>query len=548
MASEEPTAYTPLNGQRPQGGLRAAASSRTPSNSYQAIPIIDRSIPKQKSTYFSALATPNTPSTNSMSGFANSYHRAHSFRSIAIDPRITASRSVFKDDEELIDPDTFAPSPLGRKISTVFGAKPILNNLGNSDDVFDDDDSSLVDHSFTDYVISRQPSVSSSVFQSSGDALSRVISHDVDSIIVRQVETDEGTKLTMIAPQSTVPQTIFNCINALIGIGLLALSRAMVHAGLLCGTIFLLYSVAITYWTATLLSDCMDTDPTLCTYADLGYKSYGPKARLGVSILFTVELLGVGVSLIVLFADSLHAMFPEISLNAFKWIGSLVDPVPFNIYPISLKNLFLSYGIILGPFGSHSLFPALKADLSQPHKFKSVLKTTYSVGFFADGSMAMLGFFMFGAGLLNEITQSVLVTPGYPKFVYFLISMFVSLIPVAKTPINALPIINITEFLFGLTPQQLEYSGKSNTLRTKLSIFSVKVGVNLMFVICAILYPEFDRIIGLSGSSLCTLICIVLPCAFYLKLCKPKNKWLYYTIMTFALIFGAISTYAAIAL
>lgn len=593
MASEEPTAYTPLNGQRPQGGLRAAASSRTPSNSYQAIPIIDRSIPKQKSTYFSALATPNTPSTNSMSGFANSYHRAHSFRSIAIDPRITASRSVFKDDEELIDPDTFAPSPLGRKISTVFGAKPILNNLGNSDDVFDDDDSSLVDHSFTDYVISRQPSVSSSVFQSSGDALSRVISHDVDSIIVRQVETDEGTKLTMIAPQSTVPQTIFNCINALIGIGLLALSRAMVHAGLLCGTIFLLYSVAITYWTATLLSDCMDTDPTLCTYADLGYKSYGPKARLGVSILFTVELLGVGVSLIVLFADSLHAMFPEISLNAFKWIGfvlltpfsflplrvlshisligiistislvlliffcglikknspgSLVDPVPFNIYPISLKNLFLSYGIILGPFGSHSLFPALKADLSQPHKFKSVLKTTYSVGFFADGSMAMLGFFMFGAGLLNEITQSVLVTPGYPKFVYFLISMFVSLIPVAKTPINALPIINITEFLFGLTPQQLEYSGKSNTLRTKLSIFSVKVGVNLMFVICAILYPEFDRIIGLSGSSLSTLICIVLPCAFYLKLCKPKNKWLYYTIMTFALIFGTISTYAAIAL
>lgn len=593
MSEGSPAPYSPLISGNSNQQQRNGAGG-TGSFSYQAIPIANRTLPKQRSSFFASAASPSgTGNVNSLSAFANSYKRAQSFRSISIEPRFNVSRSYFKDDEELIDPNTFAPSPMGRKISTVFGVRPVLNSPANRN-VFDeavDDQHSLVDHSFTDYVASRQPSFASSVFAGPGNVLSRVVSNDVDSIVVRQIETNDGTKLTMIAPQSTVPQTIFNCINALIGIGLLALSRALVHSGLLFGSLFILYSVCITYWTATLLSDCMDTDPSLCTYADIGYKAFGPKARLFVSLLFTVELLGVGVSLTVLFADSLHALFPEISLVQFKLIaffvltpfsffplrilshisligiistvslvfliafcglvkttspGSLLDPVSTNLLPPSLLNLFVSYGIILGPFGSHSLFPALKADLVEPHKFKKCLKTTYSVGLFADASMAYLGFFMFGAGILNEITQSVLLTSGYPKFVYFFVSVFVSMIPVAKTPINALPIINITEFVFGITPQQLEMSGKNPTFWTKLSSALIRIGVNLLFVLCGILYPEFDKIIGLSGSSLCSLICVVLPCSFYLKLCKPKNKWLYYVVIFFGLLFGIISTISAL--
>lgn len=589
MSGNSPTPYSPLADHDTDANRNKIGSS------YQSIPIPKNSLRQSRSHFFSSFASPGTlDQPNNIHSFANSFQRANSFRSISIEPRITAKRSFFKDDEELIDPSTLAPSPLGRKLSTVFTVRP-FGNLNNSpNNTFDEaivDDHSFIEHnSFTDYVASRQPSFASSIFPPHGNTLSRILSNDTASVILRQVETGDGNKFTMIAPQSTVPQTIFNCINALIGIGLLALSRAMVHAGLYCGTIILLYSVIITYWTATLLSACMDTDPTICTYADVGYKAFGPKARLFVSLLFTVELLGCGVSLIVLFADSLNALFPEISIVQFQCIaffiltpfsflplnvlshisligiistislvfliffcgiikhtspGSLIDPAPTNYYPPSLLNLLVSYGIILGPFGSHSLFPALRADLIEPEKFKTCLKTTYSVGFFADASMAFLGFFMFGAGLLNEITQSVLMTQGYPKFVYFLVSIFVSLIPVAKTPINALPIINITEFLFGLTPQQLEYKGKSETFITKLSSTAIKIGVNLMFVVLAILYPEFDKIIGLSGSSLCTLICIVLPCAFYLKLCKPKNTWLYYTVIVIALILGIVGTAAA---
>ncbi|TID25495.1 hypothetical protein CANINC_002885 [Pichia inconspicua] len=585
-----PEIYSPLlpNSNRTNSG----SNSGNRGSSNHAIPI-NRSCQPSRSQYFSTLTSIGNNTPNSLSGFANSYQRAQSLKSISIEPRIRASRSFFRDDEELIDPETFTPSPMGRKISTIFGARPILNNSVPTNNIYDDSaiDDSFTDHSVTDFVISRQPSFASSIFPAPGNGLARVLTNETDSIILRQIETNDGTKFTMVAPQSTVYQTIFNCINALIGIGLLALSRALVHSGLIFGTVFLAYSVCITYWTAGLLSKCMDTDPSLCTYADIGYKAFGPKARLFVSLLFTVELLGVGVSLIVLFADSLHAMFPEISLNSFKWVafliltpfsflplkvlshisligiistislvfliffcgiikknspGSLLDPVDSNLYPPSLLNLFVSYGIILGPFGSHSLFPALRADLVTPQDFPKCLKTTYSVGFFADATMAYLGFFMFGAGILNEITQSILVTSGYPKSVYFLTSLFVSLIPVAKTPINALPIINITEFLCGLTPQQLEHSGKTITNFTLAKRSVIKVGVNFMFVVLGIIYPEFDKIIGLSGSSLCTLICIVLPCAFYMKLCRPTHKLHYYFIIILALILGTISTYSAL--
>lgn len=39
-----------------------------------------------------------------------------------------------------------------------------------------------------------------------------------------------------------------------------------------------------------------------------------------------------------------------------------------------------------------------------------------------------------------------------------------------------------------------------------------------MFVVVAIIFPSFDRIIALVGSFLCFTICVILPVLFYLKL------------------------------
>ena len=114
--------------------------------------------------------------------------------------------------------------------------------------------------------------------------------NDVDSMVIKQVEGKDGTVVTLLAGQSTAPQTIFNSINVLIGIGLLALPLGMKYAGWIPGLIMLSIFAFGTFCTAELLSRCLDTDPTLISYADLGYAAFGSRGRAFISALFTVDL------------------------------------------------------------------------------------------------------------------------------------------------------------------------------------------------------------------------------------------------------------------
>lgn len=59
----------------------------------------------------------------------------------------------------------------------------------------------------------------------------------------------------------------------------------------------LLCCAAVTAYTAKLLGRCMDLDPSLITFSDIAYISYGPRARVATSILFTLELVAANVAL-----------------------------------------------------------------------------------------------------------------------------------------------------------------------------------------------------------------------------------------------------------
>ncbi|GMF82381.1 unnamed protein product [[Candida] boidinii] len=98
---------------------------------------------------------------NSLGRFASSFQRAQSFRSL--EPRLKAQRSYFlDDDDQLYDPNTLAPSRLGRKLSTVFNNSPVpitfqnlrgSNNTGNENGAYGstyDDDEAIDDNSFID--------------------------------------------------------------------------------------------------------------------------------------------------------------------------------------------------------------------------------------------------------------------------------------------------------------------------------------------------------------------------------------------------------------
>ncbi|CCD26772.1 Avt1p NDAI_0I02030 [Naumovozyma dairenensis CBS 421] len=513
---------------------------------------------------------------NSLNRFATSLRRANSFRNIEVNPEI--ERSFFKDDnDELYDPETLAPSHDGRRMSvSLTNAIPNINlrqsipNIDTGSAVFQDTE----DYGSIRSGISAEnqssllrPSISFADLISNANFDTSII-NDTDSITLKRVEGKDGKIVTLIAGQSTGPQTIFNSINVLIGIGLLALPLGLKYAGWVIGLILLMTFAFGTFCTAELLSRCLDTDPTLMSYADLGYAAFGTKGRALISCLFTTDLLGCGVSLIILFADSLNALFPNYSVTFFKFVaffivtppvflplsilsnislfgilstigtvfiifccglykstspGSLLEPMETHMWPSDFKSLCLSIGLLSACWGGHAVFPNLKTDMRHPHKFKDCLKTTYKITSVTDIGTAVIGFLMFGSLVKDEITKNVLLLPGYPNFVYGLISGLMTVIPIAKTPLNARPIISVLDVIFKVQNAESKYEG------TKLRFAKITqslncIFINLTFVIIAIIFPAFDRIIAFLGAGLCFTICLILPCLFYLRICKSTVK------------------------
>lgn len=168
---------------------------------------------------------------------------------------------------------------------------------------------------------------------------------DQEPLLIKQVEHEDGTKENIVVGRSTVPQTIFNSVNVLIGVGLLSLPLGMKHAGWLIGLLFLCFSAASTAYTAKILAKCLDVDHSLVTYADLAYISFGHQARLVTSLLFCLELLGACVALVVLFADSLDALIPGLSLLQWKIICG-VFLLPLNFIPLRYLSITSVLGIL----------------------------------------------------------------------------------------------------------------------------------------------------------------------------------------------------------
>ena len=162
-------------------------------------------------------------------------------------------------------------------------------------------------------------------------------------LLVKVVEQKDGKKIQVVVGQSTLPQTVFNSINVLIGVGLLSLPLGLKQSGWLIGMLFLFFAAMVTRYTGGVLARCLDTDPTLVTFSDLSWKAFGPGARISTALLFTLELLAACVALVILFADSLDALIPGWGVLQWKlFCGILLIPLSF----VPLR--YLSFTSVLG--------------------------------------------------------------------------------------------------------------------------------------------------------------------------------------------------------
>jgi solute carrier family 32 (vesicular inhibitory amino acid transporter) len=300
-------------------------------------------------------------------------------------------------------------------------------------------------------------------------------------VLSSQVENEDGTVTNVIVGQSTLPQTVFNSVNTLIGVGLLALPLAINYAGWIVGLLFLAFAAVVTSYTAKLLTACLDIDQALITYADIAYVSFGPRARIATGILFSLELIAACVALVVLFADSLDALVPGWGVVEWKVIcgilliplnfmplrllsftsilgivcctmlvaivsidglikphspGSLREPEVTHLFPENWSTLPLSFGLLMSPWGGHSVFPSIYRDMRHPQKYGRSLRFTYGFTFSLDLTMAVVGLLMFGDYIHDEVTSNILLTEGYPRFLSIIIVLLIAIIPITKIPLK----------------------------------------------------------------------------------------------------------------
>ncbi|KAK4147008.1 amino acid transporter [Dichotomopilus funicola] len=425
---------------------------------------------------------------------------------------------------------------------------------------------------------------------------------ELPPILVKEVEQD-GKIVLAVEGQSTLPQTVFNSTNVLIGVGLLSLPMGIKYAGWICGMVALFLCAAVTAWTARLLSRCMDLDPSLITFSDLAYISFGRNARIATSVLFTLELLAACVALVVLFADSLDLLFPGLlSVTGWKVFcsvlliplnflplrllsftsvigifscftivlilvldglikptspGSLLDPAKTYMFPDNWLTLPLSFGLLMSPWGGHGVFPNIYRDMRHPHKYPQALKTSFSFTYILDATTAIVGLLMFGDAVRDEITSNILLLESsYPRALTVLMCLCIAIIPLTKIPLNARPIVATVEVLLGLhhpapvmIPAEREGGwlgcGGGMQFRGVMKVV-VRVGVVLVFLVISILFPAFDSIMAFMGSALCFTICVTLPLAFYLKLfgheLSVREKVFAFSIMLLSFLLSVVGT------
>lgn len=408
--------------------------------------------------------------------------------------------------------------------------------------------------------------------------------------------TSKADSERFITGDSTAPQTIFNCINTLMGIGMLSLPFGFHLSGWIIGTSMLLFSSLITCITAKMLGKILRRYPHITSYGDIAHLYGGRRINFLVTLVFSIDLLGAMISLIILFSDSFHILFPSLQRSLLKSIivsillmlsflplsvlslcsllgimctsclilviivcgivttntpGSLITPAITNLWPSEYKNLLLSLGLFMAPWGGHPVFPELYRDMRHPSKFSKCCNIAFGITFNLDYLIAIIGFLMFGMDCEDSLAKNLMTNKNYPEWVKPLICLFMGLLPISKLPLIARPIITVYENLFMLN--QNNHVVIKNGIRQE--VYSVKRIVSrivfcVLLLLVSLIFNSFGKVISFLGSAICFTICMTLPLVFYLKFYEDEitatGRFLIKLGIFIGVMFSVTGTYGSI--
>lgn len=355
---------------------------------------------------------------------------------------------------------------------------------------------------------------------------------------------------------TTFLRTCFNGVNALSGVGILSIPYALAEGGWL--SLILLFVVAIVCWyTGLLLRRCMESNPFVKTYPDIGWLAFGPRGRTLVSIFMYLELYLVAVEFLILEGDNLEKLFPikgfklaglkigrkqgfvlitAIMILPTTWLRSLgslayvsflgvlasivvvcsvfwsgaVDGVGFHQRGILLSwgGMPTSISLFTFCYCGHAVFPTLCNSMKDRSQFPKVLLFCFVLSTVSYGSMAVIGYLMYGETVKSQVTLNLPIGKMSSK-----IALCTTLIsPFTKYAIIISPIANAIE------DTNLFHESRTMSLLIRTTIV-------ISTVVVALIIPFFGYIMAFIGAFLSVTISILLPCLCYLKIRKARQSF-----------------------
>ncbi|KAK4417660.1 Amino acid transporter AVT1I [Sesamum alatum] len=348
-------------------------------------------------------------------------------------------------------------------------------------------------------------------------------------------------------------KTCFNGLNALSGVGILSIPYALSSGGWMSLILFFLIA-GCTYYTGLLIQRCMDMDPNIRSYPDIGDRAFGAKGRAFVSIAMNFELYLVATGFLILEGDNIHTLFPNVEyevgglviggrqsfifivglimlptvwvdnmsilsyisasgvIASFVLIGSILWAGTFNDIGFHEKGTLLNWkgmptavSLYAFCYCAHPVFPTLYTSMRNQKKFSKVLLLCFVFCTVTYASMAIFGYLMFGSEVQSQITLNLPTDKFSSK-----VAIYTALInPIAKYALMLRPVVDAIEDHFQLRTYY------SLILRTTLVSSSV---------IVALILPFFGYLTSLVGAFLSVTTEILLPCFCYLKISGAYRK------------------------
>ncbi|CAL1387029.1 unnamed protein product [Linum trigynum] len=406
------------------------------------------------------------------------------------------------------------------------------------------------------------------------------------------IRKDNGKPSSMIAHghdelpisrQSSFGQAVLNGLNVLCGVGILSTPYAAKEGGWAGLSILIVFGL-LSFYTGMLLRYCLDSEPGLETYPDIGHAAFGTPGRIAISIILYVELYACCVEYIILESDNLSSLFPNAHLSLLGmdldahhlfallttlavlptvwlrdlrvlsyisaggviasvlvvlclfWVG-LVDQVSVHSKGsvINMGTIPVALGLYGYCYSGHAVFPNIYTSMARPHQYPIVLLVCFVICTMLYMGVAVMGYTMFGQATASQFTLNL------PK------DLVASKIAVWTTVVNpftkyALTMMPVALCLEELLPSNLNKSYVYGMgIRTLLVLSTLLVGLSV---------PFFGLVMSLIGSLLTMFVTLILPCACFLSIVRnkvtPFQVALCGLIITVGLVASAFGTYSAL--